>query len=102
MHDDKVMRTSIRIVFSNACYRLCTRHLRRNAHKYVCNMPFFLELGAFMYGDLGIYDFESRWRVVAHELNLEKNKCVRQMYKMGHMWCTAYLKSTFFIRMRTT
>lgn len=30
-----------------------------------------------MHEDLGISDFKSRWRVVVHKLNLEKNRWVR-------------------------
>lgn len=74
---DKVIKAAVKVVFPNCHHRFCAWNFCRNARRYVRNRKFLLKLGAFMYEDLSVVEFESRWSVLVKVLNLKGNRWVR-------------------------
>ncbi|TKY53899.1 FAR1-RELATED SEQUENCE 5 [Spatholobus suberectus] len=99
---DVAIRNSIRRVLPNAHHRLCAWHLLRNATTNVGNPIFTSELRKCMLGDYEVGEFKRRWTEMISKFELQHHPWVLELYEKRTMWCTAYIRGSFFAGFRTT
>ncbi|KAJ1378725.1 Zinc finger, CCHC-type superfamily [Sesbania bispinosa] len=99
---DGAMRDAIKVVFPNACHRLCGWHLNKNACENVKNPKFLDDFKKAMYSNFTPNQFEEFWEEMVSKHGLQGNRWVMKTYDMKEMWATAYLRDKFFARIRTT
>ena len=87
---------------SRCVHRLCCWHLERNAQANVKRNEFTSKFRQLMLNPMSMEEFERDQFSVVYDQGLEQNLWVEKMYAKHRKWSEAYLKGTFFAKMRTT
>lgn len=95
---DGVLRMckAIKDVLPEATHCLCSFHLQRNAMIHVKNPNFVKDFSKVMFARADINRFESDWRSMVEEYNLNDNEWMNTMWESCKMCAKAYLKDKFF------
>nr|XP_027065566.1 protein FAR1-RELATED SEQUENCE 5-like [Coffea arabica] len=99
---DSAMRRAIKNLLPDACHRLCSWHLHRNARSNIRCEEFNNRLYNLMARKCSTLEFENRWVRLVNECGVVENEWVKKLYRRKRLWAEAYLRGHFFAGMRST
>ncbi|XP_071905953.1 protein FAR1-RELATED SEQUENCE 5-like [Coffea arabica] len=99
---DSAMRRAIKNLLPDACHRLCSWHLHRNARSNIRCEEFNNRLYDLMARKFSTLEFEDRWARLVNECGVVENEWVKKLYRRRRLWAEAYLRGNFFAGMRST
>nr|XP_027098813.1 protein FAR1-RELATED SEQUENCE 5-like [Coffea arabica] len=99
---DSAMRRAIKNILPDACHRLCSWHLHRNARSNIRCEEFNNRFYNLMARKCSTLEFEDRWARLVNECGVVENEWVKKLYRRRRLWAEAYLRGNFFAGMRST
>ncbi|XP_024161494.1 protein FAR1-RELATED SEQUENCE 5-like [Rosa chinensis] len=100
------MANAVKLVFPNACHRLCTWHIAKNAGKrigsYLGNPEFKKQFNHCLHGCTTEIEFQVSWDDLISRYNVGDNTWLTKLYSLKEKWCPAFSRDIFSAKIRST
>ncbi|XP_056685544.1 protein FAR1-RELATED SEQUENCE 5-like [Spinacia oleracea] len=97
---DPAMKVAIKNIFDTSTHRFCIWHIMRKLSEKVgstlsSNEDFMNQFKSCVYNSETKEEFESSWKSVINEFELQNNDWLSQMFSIRNLWIPAYFRDVF-------